>query len=75
MVLGPSTCSALCNTNLTATVVLKVHTTCQERFYRKIPGDKPQAEGNNPWHAYSFRGLAASFSSQTLSNETVYYAV
>ena len=25
--------------------------------------------------AYSFRGLAASFSSQTHSNETVYYAV
>ena len=33
MVLGPSTCSASCNTNLTATVVLKVHTTCQEHFY------------------------------------------
>ena len=36
MILGPSTCSALCNTNLTATVVLKVHTTCQERFYSYV---------------------------------------
>ena len=36
MVLGPSTCSALCNTNLSATVVSKVHTTCYENFYSYV---------------------------------------
>ena len=36
MILGPSTFSALCNTSLYATVILKVHTNCYERFYSYV---------------------------------------